>query len=216
MKTNHWVGLAAVLVLAVLVGGFFVAGGRVNLPDQLPGPTAEMPKQPTAEQKAQPLVQPAAIPTPAKTAEELDAEATKLREQNVLAQKELELKKLRAENETLQQQLKQPIVPATQTAQAGSGYGQPSPEPQTGSAAPRRPASPPAAPAAGKKFGSDAELFNVQRTPAGFTFDGVSDPTKARSCAARGGQLYRMSGCRKLENGQRECPLGCTADGPAK
>lgn len=69
------------------------------------------------------------------------------------------------------------------------------------------------APAAGApvvKYGTGKELFAVEGTPAGFTYDGVSDPVKAALCKSKyNGMLVRSDTCRLLENGQRECKDVC-------
>jgi hypothetical protein len=63
------------------------------------------------------------------------------------------------------------------------------------------------------KYGSAKDLFEVQGTPEGFKFDGVSSPSKATLCKKKyKGTLVKSvseRGCRTLNNGQRECKMVC-------
>ncbi len=59
------------------------------------------------------------------------------------------------------------------------------------------------------RYGIGAEVFRVEGTPQGFTFDGVSNASKAQSCKNKGGTLVRSDTCRVLSNRQRECKNQC-------
>ena len=66
------------------------------------------------------------------------------------------------------------------------------------------------APNAVVKYGTAAELFKVEGTPAGWHYDGVSSPEKADLCGKKyHGTLVKSNSCRKLGNGQVECKDQC-------
>ena len=69
---------------------------------------------------------------------------------------------------------------------------------------------PTTAPNAVVKYGTAAELFKVEGTPAGWHYDGVSSPKKAGLCGEKyHGTLVKSNSCRKLGNGQVECKDQC-------